>query len=547
MNTKKRETLFFIIMISFSLLGIFIITPHFKLTGNVVSDVWCQGADINRDGSVNQIDYTLFSSYYGKSISQCPNFNEDYSNYLLCTRCDLNEDNLINSADYSIFNANYGETDCVGTTSTTCTETNPTYQCKVQMPGPPEQSCGTTMTYDSTLSCDVGKLCCKPKTTSTTCTETNPTYQCKSQTPGSPEESCGTTMTYDSTLSCDVGKLCCKPKTITPITNPECGLAQTSGLSFTTSAEVITKGTCAKGIRGATGVVLSLISNKWTWTCVNNSITINCNASYNAPATLCSQQGYTCGNINESSNMNKSCASIKMEWVQNETFDISCNSTKKIGCCNQCAYGFNETSNRCYAGKQKCSILGGDKCEADLETCSGTYLTSSDERCCSVTCSVKDSIEYEPTNSELKKGFNVELRKKKDTITFEVADETHELEILEVTKTTAKIKISSDTIETTLEIDEIRKYDLDANGYYDTKIVLDDTVDDDDFVELTLYAINEKITTTTQTDQKTSELEEGEDDNTTSSGNSWYYLVFLIIILIVFVGVLLYLAYRRNH
>jgi len=485
-------------LIAFSLLAIFAL--NFKTTGYVTytpqtQPDWCNGSDVNRDGKVNNVDEAILNSFSGQT-NCVPN--------TWCNNSDINRNGEVNIGDSVLLENNFGKTNC----KNLCEQNG--------------NKCGPSHGAGPMISCS----------------------------------SIGLEYLYNTNLdlSCNSDTMagCCKIKEVILIT-PECGSANSSTTGYLTKEEIIaiTNGTCSKGTIGTGGI--TFLNNKWKWNCIgSNGVIIDCSASYKAPATLCNQKSFTCGSVNESLNMTQSCASIKMEWEGNATLDTSCNSSKNTGCCKSCGYGFDETSKKCYTSKQKCSVLKGDICNEEIESCSGTYLTSSDEKCCSKTCDVKSKVEFKPKASDLKIGYNTKLRKNKDIIIFNVGSQSHKIEILEVTKTTAKIKISSNIIEVILTIGDIRKYDLDSDGYYDTKLKLDDTIDDDNIAEITIYSINEKITSSAQTQQSsansnsvnTQVIELGEDNETS---NSWYYLVFLLIILVIFVGVLLYLAYRRNH
>jgi hypothetical protein len=504
-------------------------------------ELWCHGSDVNRDGKVDIGDYSVYSTNYERTDCNSQN--------LWCNHADINMDSTVDFFDLDLYYQSAGRTDCTGIT-TTCIETNPSYQCKLLGAGSEEEACGLTMEYVSNLVCNTNYVCCKPKTTSPTTTCESLDYTCGQTTASGPEVSCqligrnylGNT---DLDATCGSSKGCCS--TLISPTTPQCGSSH--GTSVATADQITSK--CSPGT--ASAITFSQASNKWIWTCSISGVSVNCNASYVAPTTLCSQQGNVCGNINTALNKTLSCSAIKMQWANNSALDTSCNSTGNQGCCIPCTFEFNSTGNVCYPSRQRCSTLGGDICDEETETCSTNYFNSLDARCCPQTCVAKSRITYTPTSRNLRDGYDAELRKGKDKIEFEVDDEEHTLEITEVTKTTATIKISSETITSTLSIDDIRKYDLDKNGNYDIKVELEDIDDDDKIAYITLYTINEKVTSTTQGQQQQSdykavntqalELETSEED----SGSSWFYLVFLIIILIVFVGVLLYLAYRKNH
>ncbi|GEM_PF-2810767 len=69
-----------------------------------VGNNWCDGADITRDGKVNQIDYIALKSKMG--VTGCRQSN-DY-----CGKADINRDGKVDSADLQILTGNLSRTDC---------------------------------------------------------------------------------------------------------------------------------------------------------------------------------------------------------------------------------------------------------------------------------------------------------------------------------------------------------------------------------------------------------------------------------------------------
>jgi hypothetical protein len=593
-----------LIMILFA--GIALVFLKVSITGYVVisNPTYCDGADLDKNGKVNDVDLLLFNSSYGRTDCSSPSW---------CGGADIDQNRRVDFTDFSFFSQRYGNNTCLGV----CSVSDDCYGTSVCISGKCRKEAdwcdgtdleggtrngkvdssdrylynqvyafnyGRTDCNSGNSWCDLGDLNKDGKITlmdktifdsnygRTDCGIVEKRYYCSvpygpqgegielgplaytspgddvvswtyETNPNIPLEPC--MWRCISGYEKDSSRNACIATGQQTQPSTYCGNA--NGNSFTSQPG---SNLCNSTLNAQIEGTVQSTSAGWTWTCKNaaTGTTSVCNA---VKINLCTQRGYTCGNTNESQDRSQSCAVIKMEWDENSTLDSSCSTQNNIGCCKPCSYGFNETSKKCYTERKKCSVLKGDICNEETETCSGTYFNSLDENCCDRECVSKNIVDFRPTATNLRRGYTTELRKNTDTIRFEVDNKDHKLEVLEVTETTVKIKISSDTVTETLKEGDTRRYDLDNNGYYDTKIVLDEIVDEDDgIVEITMYSINEKITTTTQTQQKDDNyqasnaqtIELGEEES-----NSWYYLIFLIVILVVFVGVLLYLAYKKNR
>src|SRR3989344_1488310 len=73
-----------------------------------ISNVWCAGADMNRDGKVDTADYIIW-----RKLQNCV-----VSSSSLCSNADANRDGTVNQADYDLWKANFGKTGCVGSIGT---------------------------------------------------------------------------------------------------------------------------------------------------------------------------------------------------------------------------------------------------------------------------------------------------------------------------------------------------------------------------------------------------------------------------------------------
>lgn len=80
------------------------LNAYYILGKNIDCSDWCNGADINLDGKVGDIDAVLLATNFGRT-------NCGVSNNW-CTRTDVNKDGVVNEIDSSIIAMNGGRTDC---------------------------------------------------------------------------------------------------------------------------------------------------------------------------------------------------------------------------------------------------------------------------------------------------------------------------------------------------------------------------------------------------------------------------------------------------
>lgn len=81
-----------------------------KITGKVITSDWCEGADINRDGVVDDSDQQIIWDF-ATPVTICDDLNDSETRDL-CYSADLNNNGQVDPADDVIHDANYGRTDC---------------------------------------------------------------------------------------------------------------------------------------------------------------------------------------------------------------------------------------------------------------------------------------------------------------------------------------------------------------------------------------------------------------------------------------------------
>jgi len=124
---------------------------------------------------------------------------------------------------------------------------------------------------------------------------------------------------------------------------------------------------------------------------------------------------------------------------------------------------------------------------------------------------------------QLKKSIKFAL-KKKEKASFQINEETHSLELIEIYEKKIKFTLSSDPITDTIRISEIKKYDLDGDSIEDISVFLKSIEGDQADLEIEKIEIIEEKSSPT-----------GAVAGTTQE-TSWKYLILLGTIIIAFLA-----------
>ncbi len=294
MKRGNKQTAFFITVFVLTALSLFVL--QFEMTGNVISEDWCQGADINQDGVVNDIDYTIFSAHYGENC-EGPSW---------CNGADINKDEIVDNTDFNIIAVNYNRTDC---------------------------SSGTAKVVGFNSPCDQGGGECFPEDPSgvpgNSCTKLNREFldlSCNEEG----YECCGEVIQTQTTSNCiknnaDVNK-------DKKINDTDKKIIQTWMVE---AQECSSPDWCDCADINQDGTV--------------NQLDMDIYNSASKPRT-CGDVNYTiCGE--ESVNPKASCEAKGFEWAKDSSLDETCGNADTFGCC--CKYGYNEAAQACYTVPQK--------------------------------------------------------------------------------------------------------------------------------------------------------------------------------------------------
>jgi hypothetical protein len=151
---------------------------------------------------------------------------------------------------------------------------------------------------------------------------------------------------------------------------------------------------------------------------------------------------------------------------------------------------------------------------------------------------------YTINPSVFENGYSIYLRKG-DKIKFMVDEEYHTLEIKGISKNKVKVEIKSKTFNTELYLNQIQKFDLTSNGYYDLSVLLRYVTDDTSRAKIAIKQLNEKTAEDTSSDTIVNDGSldnaiDGTDDIEDSgvSGKTYLRLIVWIFLIVSFVLVL---------
>ena len=155
--------------------------------------------------------------------------------------------------------------------------------------------------------------------------------------------------------------------------------------------------------------------------------------------------------------------------------------------------------------------------------------------------------EIKLNGSELNLGQTLKELKKNYRITFNVSGMGHSVGITNITNTTITIEVASTPQTATLLVGETKKFDVNADGYYDLSVSVSSITYPS--ANLILKSINEKIITATPSNTTettdTSATGDVSDGKTTPKSNKWLIPVIVIIILAIIVALIFILRKKR--
>jgi len=144
---------------------------------------------------------------------------------------------------------------------------------------------------------------------------------------------------------------------------------------------------------------------------------------------------------------------------------------------------------------------------------------------------------YVVSDEDFEKGYVKELSKKQ-RVKISVGGETHHVGVVEISKTTATINITSDPIQIILNIGQDVKLDVLNDNFYDIYVLLNDIVNEK--ANLTIKSIHEEIPEGKGIIDTTGEIVDGEDvvgeevEEKKKASKSLIFGIILIVIIALF-------------
>jgi len=143
-----------------------------------------------------------------------------------------------------------------------------------------------------------------------------------------------------------------------------------------------------------------------------------------------------------------------------------------------------------------------------------------------------------------------------DKIKFNVKNESHEVKFIELTESTAKINVSSETQQATLSIGDERNFELSGDNFYDLKVILDSIDFTSKKVNFTIISIDEEVTPETIAEENSKEgnakvAEESANETSDvgsgiSFGNLENFDLFRIIGVILILGLIFWVLKKHK-
>jgi len=193
------------------------------------------------------------------------------------------------------------------------------------------------------------------------------------------------------------------------------------------------------------------------------------------------------------------------------SFPASCGSTDSAGNFVNSVLYYNVTVGSAPAGSG-----GGGGGSTTTVTWTNTIIATDAE------LSAKGPVTYELSGSS--------------RIKVQINSQTHYIGVVSVTATTAKIQVSSTPIEATLNVGDTKKFDLDADGFYDIIVKLDSITSGK--AKVTTTAINEAVPAGTGTGDDTGAgTGTGDDTGAGITGGSTGKIIMWIVIIVVIIAV----------
>lgn len=140
-------------------------------------------------------------------------------------------------------------------------------------------------------------------------------------------------------------------------------------------------------------------------------------------------------------------------------------------------------------------------------------------------------------DEDFKTGFTKQIAKN-ERIRFSVNGGTHSVIVNELTSSTVKINVASETQTATLQIGDLRKFDVTGDGYYDLSVKLNSITGSK--ADLTMISIHELLTEESEVEEQEKEGVagdiEGDLEEKGFMEGIWLWVLIGVVVVLVLVG-----------
>jgi len=136
--------------------------------------------------------------------------------------------------------------------------------------------------------------------------------------------------------------------------------------------------------------------------------------------------------------------------------------------------------------------------------------------------------------------------KAKERVRVKIGTEKHHVGVLSISGETATIEVSSTPQQAVFNVGDVKKFDVDANGYYDISVTLSSI--EANKANVVIMAVNEKVTTVEEEkkDLPESPGTESAGSETVSEGKSSTGWIIGIIVAVLVVGAIVFFVIKRK-
>lgn len=293
--------------------------------------------------------------------------------------------------------------------------------------------------------------------------------------------------------------------------------------------------TNSSGVQNATYTATNPSGNLWNATLNTSNFpdgTYNITVYANDSAGNLNNSAVVYGVIFDNTNPTISFSCSPSPIAAGGTITCSCSGTDVTSGVATTSYTLNPSTSNTGTFSTSCTVT--DYAENSVSSSISYTVTSSGGG--------GGYITYRPSEEELNKGYQKVVRKNQKVL-FKIGENSHTFKVEDITETTVKISIFSETQEAIFSIGEEKKFDISGNDYYDVSVKLNSIDFTNSYypkADFTIKTISERISEEVVEEISEEVVEEDEiteKEETEKKNLTWLWIVIGIIIILFLVRV----------